>query len=350
MEFGLSFLPDLDPNQKSAQQYFEEALILSDIAESYGFQYIKMTEHYLHPYGGYCPNPLTFLASVAARTKTIRLMTGCILPAFNHPLKIAAETAMVDAISHGRLEVGFARAYLPYEFEAFEVDINESRERFIMAINLVRELWMKDSVSVNNHYFKFKNVNSLPKVQQTPHPPIWCAAVNSRQSFSWIGEQGFNLLVTPQIGPLDKLLDYINIYRESLIPSINDSNCSRVAISLPVIVSDTKIKAHALAKIYLDKYLSTWNHAIGCWTERNVQSYPGYSRIPEIVSAIKPEDMISNKQALVGTPQDVLSDIEFINKKLGINIILLQIDFGGQPLSISCETLNHISKVIDKLK
>src|ERR1700687_4912999 len=87
-------------------------------------------EHYFHYYGGYSPNPIVFLSAASQRTTRARLVTGAVLPAFNHPLKLAGEVGMLDAISGGRLEVGFARAFLPHEFARFGVSVHESRERF----------------------------------------------------------------------------------------------------------------------------------------------------------------------------------------------------------------------------
>ena len=46
------------------------------------------------------------------------------------PLKLAGEIGMLDGISNGRLEVGFARAFLPHEFAQFGVSLDESRRRF----------------------------------------------------------------------------------------------------------------------------------------------------------------------------------------------------------------------------
>ncbi len=135
MQHGISFLPDSTGEEKSASDYFEEALALCDYADNNGIDSIKTTEYYLHPYGGYCPNPLSFLSAVASRTKNVRLMTGCLLPAFHHPIQIASETSAVDALSRGRLDVGFARAYLPYEFEAFGINIDESRQCYTETID-----------------------------------------------------------------------------------------------------------------------------------------------------------------------------------------------------------------------
>ena len=116
MEFGIQFFPDVSPEQKSAKQYFEEALHLIGLCDFLGYTSVRTVEHYFHPYGGYSPNPIVFLTAASQRTQKARLVTGAVLPAFNNPLKLAGEIGMLDAISGGRLEVGFARAFLPHEF------------------------------------------------------------------------------------------------------------------------------------------------------------------------------------------------------------------------------------------
>jgi hypothetical protein len=53
VEFGLSLLPDCGPDQKTPQQYYDDMLEISVRAEQHGLSYVKITEHYLRPYGGY---------------------------------------------------------------------------------------------------------------------------------------------------------------------------------------------------------------------------------------------------------------------------------------------------------
>src|SRR5215831_12902740 len=109
MEFGIQFFPAVCPDQKPAEQYWREALELTQLAERLGFTNVRTVEHYFLSYGGYSPDPLIFLSAAAAVTRSIRLITGVVLPVFNNPLKLAGQIGMVDAISGGRLEVGFAR-------------------------------------------------------------------------------------------------------------------------------------------------------------------------------------------------------------------------------------------------
>ncbi|HSZ94051.1 MAG TPA: LLM class flavin-dependent oxidoreductase, partial [Acetobacteraceae bacterium] len=112
MQVGIQFFPDVGPEQKSARDYWQEALHLVGLVDRYGYSHVRTIEHYFNAYGGYSPNPMIFLAAAAQVTRKARLVTGAVLPAFNNPLKLAGEIGMLDALSDGRLDVGFARAFL----------------------------------------------------------------------------------------------------------------------------------------------------------------------------------------------------------------------------------------------
>ena len=168
MEFGIQFFPSVGPEQVSADRYWADALALTQIAEQLGFTSVRTVEHYFHPYGGYSPNPLVFLSAAAAVTRSMRLITGAVLPVFAHPLKLAGEIGMVDAISGGRLEVGFARAFLPHEFARFGISMDESRGRFEEGLQQVRLLLETEHASSNGTYHSFKGVTSLPRPTQKP--------------------------------------------------------------------------------------------------------------------------------------------------------------------------------------
>src|SRR5438067_4639361 len=73
MQFGVQFFPDVRPEEKSGEQYFQEALDLAEEADRLGFSHIRIVEHYFHHYGGYSPNPIVFLAAAAQRTRKARL-------------------------------------------------------------------------------------------------------------------------------------------------------------------------------------------------------------------------------------------------------------------------------------
>lgn len=337
MKFGLSFLPDANPDTKSSKLYFDEIIQLAIMADQAGLNTIKMTEHYLHSYGGYCPDPLTFLASIARMTKRIRLMTGCVLPVFHHPIQLASRAALVDVLSNGRLDVGFARAYLPYEFDAFQIDIDESRDRYNTAIDTIKRLWNEANVSVESSFFTFNNATILPRpIQQSI--PIWGAAVMARQSFAWLGEQGYHLLVTPPPEPIENLKERLDIYRECFSLNHPDKKY-QIAISLPLLIDTKHETAIQKCDQYLRCYLNVWTDATRHWAGKNSAAYPGYARIPEVLKQLTPENMRNYYQALAGTPAEINEKILYIKKTLSIDHFLWQVDFGSQHLDTSANTL-----------
>jgi alkanesulfonate monooxygenase SsuD/methylene tetrahydromethanopterin reductase-like flavin-dependent oxidoreductase (luciferase family) len=163
MEFGIQFFPAVGPHQKPADHYWREALELTQLAEQLGFTNVRTVEHYFLSYGGYSPDPLIFLSAAAALTRSMRLITGAVLPVFNNPLKLAGQIGMVDAISGGRLEVGFARAFLPHEFARFGISMDESRARFEEGLEQVRRLLEEEKVTARGRFHSFEDATSLPR-------------------------------------------------------------------------------------------------------------------------------------------------------------------------------------------
>jgi alkanesulfonate monooxygenase SsuD/methylene tetrahydromethanopterin reductase-like flavin-dependent oxidoreductase (luciferase family) len=180
MQVGIQFFPDIGPEVKSARDYWQEALRLVALVDQYGYHHVRTVEHYFLPYGGYSPDPVVFLAAAAQVTRHARLVTGAVLPAFNNPLKLAGQLAMLDALSDGRLDIGFARAFLPHEFEHFGVKLDESRARFDEGVAQVRQLLEEENVTSEGRFHSFRNVTSLPRPTQKPRPPFYVAALGTR--------------------------------------------------------------------------------------------------------------------------------------------------------------------------
>ena len=173
MQFGVQFFPITGPDEKSPRDYFAKSLTIAEEADRLGFTHVRTVEHYFEPYGGYSPNPIVFLAAAAQRTKQARLVTGAVLPVFNNPLKLAGEIGMLDAISDGRLDVGFARAFLPHEFSPLRHLARRSRRRASRRHGAGRLLLRRRmSPRTTDKFHTFDNVTSLPRPTQKPRPPF----------------------------------------------------------------------------------------------------------------------------------------------------------------------------------
>ncbi len=213
IDFGLQFFPDLGPDEKSAASYWGESLYLVSLADELGYGHIRTVEHYFNRYGGYSTNPIVFLSAASQRTRHARLVTGAILPVFNNPLKVAGEIGMLDAISGGRMDVGFARAFLPHEFRTLGRSLDESRARFDEGVDQVRRLLEEENLTMTGEFHSFENVTSLPRPTQKPRPPFWMATTSSPQSFANAGRLGYKIMTIPRSGP--QMRELFGIYRDA---------------------------------------------------------------------------------------------------------------------------------------
>ncbi len=303
MEFGIQFFPNVGPDERSGEEYWADALHLSALGERLGFTSVRTVEHYFHPYGGYSPNPLLFLTAAAMVTKRARLVTGAVLPAFNNPLKLAGEVGMVDAISHGRLEVGFARAFLPHEFERFEVSLDDSIARFEEGIEMVRRLLEEEDVSIDGRFHRFRNVTSLPRPTQRPRPPFWIAALATPASFERAGRTGCGVMAIPLAG--GRMAELIAGYRAAW-RAAGHPGAGRVMLAFHMFCAETDAEAVAVARQPLNRYLRSLVDAASAWTGGSASAdYPNYDKIIDGLSKETFETQRAKSAAWVGPPQAI---------------------------------------------
>lgn len=350
MEFGVQFFPDVGPDVKPADRYWAECLDLATLADQLGYSHIRTVEHHFQSYGGYSPNPHIFLAAVAARTKNVRLVTGAVLPIFNHPLKIAGEIGMLDAISSGRLECGFARAFLPLEFEAFGRKLDESKIRFAEGIEQVRLLLEQENVTSKGEFHSFENVTSFPRPTQKPRPSFWIAALSSPDSFTNAGMLGHNVMAIPLFA--DAMKDLIGLYRDGRKKGGHPGR-GKVMLAHHMFCYPDDRKAAEIAKGPLDRYLQSIVHACAPWlTGTKSKDYPGYGEVLAMLAKETTESQIEKGAAFIGSPERLVDQInEYQEMTGGFETASLQINFNDLPMDVAESSMRLFAeKVLPKIK
>jgi alkanesulfonate monooxygenase SsuD/methylene tetrahydromethanopterin reductase-like flavin-dependent oxidoreductase (luciferase family) len=349
MQFGLNFFPCVGPEQKSAEQYFREAMHLCGLTDDLGYTHIRQVEHYFHPYGGYSPNPLLFLTAAAMVTKKTRLITGAVLPAFNKPLKLAGEIGMLDGISNGRLEVGFARAFLPHEFTQFGVSLDESRRRFTEGLAQVTLLLKDEKVSSKGEFNSFTSVTSLPRPTQKPHPPFWIAATNTPETFAFAGTNGCKVMAIP-LEP-EKMRSLIAIYREAWKQAGHPGN-GHVMNTFFMCCAPTRDEAMETGLPPCNHHLKGLADAAKEWLSgASTKDYPGYDKLIAHVSSDTAERQVAAGSAFIGAPADIIEMIRSYNDKVGgIDSVSLHFTPGNMPVDKAERSLRLFSaEVMPKL-
>lgn len=315
MQFGMQFFPDMTPDQKSAQQYYDESLRLVELCDDNGFTHVRTVEHYFHRWGGYTPSPIVFLTAASQRTKKARLVTGAVVPIFNHPLKLAGEIAMLDGISGGRLDVGFARAFLPQEFTHFEVDIDESVERFEEGIDQVALLLENEVATSRGKFHSFENVTSYPRPTQQPRPKFYVAVVGTPTSFTRAGTMGHHLMAIPGVGsnPMEMMGTYREAYRSAGHPGD-----PQVMMAVYMYCRENRDDAYRIAKHGVEGHFASIVDAMEEYrTGPGSPAYKNYDVLRDKIAEQTLESQLESSAAFVGTPDDIIEQLHEFDRKVG---------------------------------
>jgi alkanesulfonate monooxygenase SsuD/methylene tetrahydromethanopterin reductase-like flavin-dependent oxidoreductase (luciferase family) len=330
MEFGVQFFPDVTPAEKSAADYFRDSLEIAVTAETLGYTHARIVEHYFHPYGGYSPAPIVFLSAVAARTTKIRLVTGAVLPIFNHPFKLAGEIAMLDAISNGRVDVGFARAFLPHEFRRFGISPDESVDRFREGIEQIDLLLREEHVTHHGRFHTIDDVTSLPRPTQQPRPKFYQALTSTIDSFVFAGTQGYSIMCIPMAA--EKLNECLTAYRDAWRSAGHPGN-GEIMMAYSMFVDADGDRARRIAKPKIEAYLHSLVDAASDWDGAlSSKDYPGYDRMVQSLRAQTMESQIESGAAWIGTPAEVRATIARMQEQYGgFDHASMQINFNTIP-------------------
>jgi alkanesulfonate monooxygenase SsuD/methylene tetrahydromethanopterin reductase-like flavin-dependent oxidoreductase (luciferase family) len=110
-----------------ASRAYRDEIELFSAAERLGYDGAWVRQfHFRHddsPERGGLPSPFVFFAALAERTSTIRLGLGAVTLPHEHPVRVAEDAAVLDAISGGRVELGVANGGGPETLDVFAPEL-----------------------------------------------------------------------------------------------------------------------------------------------------------------------------------------------------------------------------------
>jgi probable F420-dependent oxidoreductase len=175
MHFGVAFC-DIGPFSEPAG-----AAAMGRAAEEAGFDSIWTVEHVLIPLGYEStypydpsgkmpapddfalPDPIVWLAYVAACTTTLKLATGILILPQRNPAILGKAAASLDRLSGGRLLLGVGGGWLEEEFDALGIPFADRGRRFDEYMRALRALWSDGPTSFDGDFVHWTDVMSHPK-------------------------------------------------------------------------------------------------------------------------------------------------------------------------------------------
>ena len=141
MKFGWLTLA-LSPSPDEDEVRIDQQIAQVQEAERLGFEDVWLTEHYFTGESVY-NDALTFASALAMKTERIRIGFAVVQMPFHHPVRLATQLALLDNLSHGRIDVGVGKGtvYNEYEFVGHGLRSHDSRKPMEEPPEIINRIW-----------------------------------------------------------------------------------------------------------------------------------------------------------------------------------------------------------------
>jgi alkanesulfonate monooxygenase SsuD/methylene tetrahydromethanopterin reductase-like flavin-dependent oxidoreductase (luciferase family) len=341
---NLHDIPDAD--------FFRRETQIAVEAEAMGFDMVGPVEHHFTDYAA-CPDPFQMLAYVAAKTKTIKLITAAVILPWNDPLRVVEKAIMLDIVSEGRLILGMGRGAARREFIPLRADLANSREVFDEAAIIIMEGLETGIVEADTKWFKQPRVEVRPRPFKSFRDRTVMVSM-SGSSVEIAAKYGLKSLRFSQ-GDWNRALPEINGYRDTF-----KQLHGRPAP--PFIISDFMVCFNDKKKVieYTDKYFSklfatvAGHYEFGGDHFKSLPSYSTYVTLGQLSEAAGGPDKAYRDYVganLIGTPEELVEQHLARKALVGDYEILANFSFGGMPYDLVYEQMKLFAdKVMPKLK
>lgn len=138
--------------------------------EDLGYSTMLMPDHLGEQF-----SPVPALLAAADATSTLRVGSLVFDNDFRHPTLLAKETATLDILSNGRLELGLGAGWMKAEYEQSGIPFERAGvriERLEESVQVLKKLFADGPVDFAGKHYTLTGFEGFPKPAQRPHPPI----------------------------------------------------------------------------------------------------------------------------------------------------------------------------------
>ncbi|MCU1355008.1 MAG: putative F420-dependent oxidoreductase, Rv2161c family [Acidimicrobiales bacterium] len=190
------------------------------------------------------PDPLVWLAYVAAVTDTLLLGTGILILPQRNPGIAAKEVATLDRLSGGRVRLGIGVGWLEEEFDALGVPFAGRGKRMDAYVAAMRALWTGEETDVDDGYHRWERAVSLPTPTNGTVPIV--IGGHSELAAKRAGRIGDGFF--PGKGSLEQLGNLFEVMRHAAEDAGRDPSTIEITAGMPASGRDDPLGAVAEMK------------------------------------------------------------------------------------------------------
>jgi len=218
IEFGLdSFVPisvDESGRELSGDVVIRNTVEEAVLADAVGIDSFNIAEHYRQEMMDSAASII--LATIAGRTKRIRLGTAVTVLSTQDPVRVYTEFATLDAVSNGRAQLIAGRGSLVESFPLFGFDLNDYEDLFEEKLDLLIRLLRDQPVTWSGRFRSPLTNQYLSPPLPEGHVPVWVGVGGNPQSVVRAARYGLPLMLAVIGGPPIRFLPLIELYKRAL--------------------------------------------------------------------------------------------------------------------------------------
>ncbi len=115
------------------------------------------------------------MSAVAAITRRVELGFLVLCNSYRPPALLAKMAVTLDAVSHGRLILGYGAGWFVQEYEAYGYDfppIGTRLRQLEEGLQILKRMWTEEQATFHGAHYHVENARCLPRPTRKPHPPI----------------------------------------------------------------------------------------------------------------------------------------------------------------------------------
>lgn len=302
MNLGIGLLSaQRQPDEtRSTAALYDEVLEIGKAADKAGLDSIWTSEHHFTD-DEYLSGTMPTLGALAALTDDVKIGSAVALTPLYDSVRLAEDSATVDAFSDGRLALGLSVGYLDFEFDNFGVPKNERTDRTEDTINLLRNAWKAGPLDYDSEFHPISPNTTVTPTPDTP-PEIVLGAIAkpavrraARMADGWCANEMLSI--------------------EDIQKRQKDIQKTRAKEGI-----DREFTTYVIQYGFIgDTYEEAWETVRESlfYQQRKYAEWSGVEPGAELPDAQQKE---LEDAALIGTPEDVIEDLQTYRDALGDDI------------------------------
>ncbi len=351
MQVGLLMVFQNFMDQTTDRDAWKRDIHLADLAEPLGFDTLGAVEHHFFNYA-MSPDNLQFLAYMAGKTKRIGLLTGAVILPWSDPLRVVERMIVLDHLSGGRALFGIGRGLAKREYDRFNIPMNEARDRFDEAAELILRGLETGVVEGEGPYYKHQPTEIRPRPYASFRDRFYCVAMSS-DSVPVCARLGGKMMTFAQ-KPWDQMVPHFDSYRALFQQHHGRAAPAPVCVDF-LACDESAGRAEKLARDHMAKYYVTVmeHYEMAGAHFKDMKGYGDYAANADILKDLGMEEAGNSFVDINtwGTPQQILDKLEARRHVLGDFDLTVQVSYGGMSPQDAESSLNlFAAKVLPELQ